>query len=63
MGFRAAMVEQALKDLAAGELLLKGAFEDYENVGLHQQGCGEVYQSLPLFATKLSFLKPTTLRF
>jgi HEPN domain-containing protein len=36
-------LNRARKDLAAGELLLKGAFEDYENVGFHAQQAAEKF--------------------
>jgi HEPN domain-containing protein len=56
-------LNRAHKDLVAGEVLLKGGFEDYENVGFHAQQSAENISKRSLFATKLSFLKHTTLLF
>jgi HEPN domain-containing protein len=36
-------LDKARKDLAAGEVLLKGAIEDYENVGFHAQQAAEKF--------------------
>ena len=50
-------LNRARKDLAAGELLLKGAFEDYENVGFHAQQAAEKFIKAFLVCHQIEFSK------
>ena len=50
-------LNRACKDLAAGELLLKGAFEDYENVGFHAQQAAEKFIKAFLVCHQIEFSK------
>ena len=50
-------LNRAHKDLAAGELLLKGAFEDYENVGFHSQQAAEKFIKAFLVCHQIEFSK------
>jgi HEPN domain-containing protein len=46
-------LNRAHKDLVAGEVLLKGGFEDYENVGFHAQQAAEKFIK-PVFVGRLA---------
>jgi HEPN domain-containing protein len=50
-------LNRARKDLAAGELLLKGAVEDYENVGFHAQQAAEKFIKAFLVRHQIEFSK------
>jgi HEPN domain-containing protein len=50
-------LNRARKDLAAGEVLLKGAFEDYENVGFHAQQAAEKFIKAFLVRHQVEFSK------
>jgi HEPN domain-containing protein len=50
-------LNRARKDLAAGELLLKGTFEDYENVGFHAQQAAEKFIKAFLVCHQIEFPK------
>jgi HEPN domain-containing protein len=50
-------LNRARKDLAAGELLLKEAFEDYENVGFHAQQAAEKFIKAFLVCHQIEFSK------
>ncbi|HEV8725901.1 MAG TPA: HEPN domain-containing protein [Candidatus Binatia bacterium] len=50
-------LNRARKDLAAGEVLLKGAFEDYENVGFHAQQASEKFIKAFLVRHQIEFSK------
>jgi HEPN domain-containing protein len=50
-------LNRARKDLVAGELLLKGAFEDYENVGFHAQQAAEKFIKAFLVCHQIEFSK------
>jgi HEPN domain-containing protein len=50
-------LNRARKDLAAAELLLKGAFEDYENVGFHAQQAAEKFIKAFLVCHQIEFSK------
>jgi HEPN domain-containing protein len=50
-------LNRARKDLAAGKLLLKGAFEDYEIVGFHAQQAAEKFIKAFLVCYQIEFSK------
>jgi HEPN domain-containing protein len=50
-------LNRAHKDLVAGEVLLKGGFEDYENVGFHAQQAAEKYIKVFLVRHQIEFRK------
>jgi HEPN domain-containing protein len=50
-------LNRAHKDLAAGEVLLKGGFEDYENVGFHAQQSAEKFIKAFLVSHQIEFPK------
>ena len=50
-------LDKARKDLAAGEVLLKEEFEDYENVGFHAQQAGEKFIKAFLVRHQIEFPK------
>jgi HEPN domain-containing protein len=50
-------LDRAHKDLAAGEVLLKEAFEDYENVGFHAQQSAEKFIKAFLVSRQIEFPK------
>lgn len=50
-------LNRARKDLAAGELLLKGQVEDYENVGFHAQQAAEKFIKAFLVRHQVEFVK------
>ncbi len=50
-------LNRAHKDLAAGELLIKGGFEDYENVGFHAQQSAEKFIKAFLVSRQIEFPK------
>ena len=50
-------LEKAHKDLAAGEVLLTGAFEDYEAVGFHAQQAAEKFIKAFLIRHQIEFPK------
>jgi HEPN domain-containing protein len=50
-------LNRAHKDLAAGEVLLKGGFEDYENVGFHAQQSAEKFIKAFLVSRQIEFPK------
>jgi HEPN domain-containing protein len=50
-------LNRAHKDLVAGEMLLKGGFEDYENVGFHAQQAAEKYIKAFLVRHQIEFPK------
>jgi len=56
-------LDRARKDLAAGDVLLKEGFEDYENVGFHAQQAAEKFIKAFLVHHKLNFRRPMTLSF
>lgn len=53
-------LDKARKDLAAGEVLLKEEFEDYENVGFHAQQAAEKFVKPFSFAIRSNFQRATT---
>jgi HEPN domain-containing protein len=50
-------LDRARKDLLAGEVLLKGGFEDYENVGFHAQQAAEKFIKAFLVRHQIEFPK------
>lgn len=50
-------LNRAHKDLAAGEVLLKGGSEDYENVGFHAQQSAEKFIKALLVSRQIEFPK------
>ena len=50
-------LNRAHKDLAACEVLLKGGFEDYENVGFHAQQSAEKFLKAFLVSRQIEFPK------
>jgi HEPN domain-containing protein len=50
-------LNRAHKDLVAGEVLLKGGFEDYENVGFHAQQAAEKFIKAFLVRHQIEFPK------
>jgi HEPN domain-containing protein len=50
-------LDRARKDLAAGEVLLKGGLEDYENVGFHAQQAAEKFIKAFLVRHQVEFPK------
>ena len=50
-------LDKAGKDLAAAEVLLKGDFEDYENVGFHAQQAAEKFIKAFLVRHQIEFPK------
>ncbi len=50
-------LDKARKDLAAGEVLLKEEFEDYENVGFHAQQAAEKFVKAFLVRHQIEFPK------
>ncbi|MBI2361311.1 MAG: HEPN domain-containing protein [Deltaproteobacteria bacterium] len=50
-------LDKARKDLAAGEVLLKEKFEDYENVGFHAQQAAEKFIKAFLVCHQIEFPK------
>jgi HEPN domain-containing protein len=50
-------LNRAHKDLAAGEVLFKGGFEDYENVGFHAQQSAEKFIKAFLVSHQIEFPK------
>ncbi len=50
-------LDKARKDLAAGEVLLKEEFEDYENVGFHAQQAAEKFVKAFLVCHQIEFPK------
>lgn len=50
-------LDRARKDLAAGEVLLKEGFEDYENVGFHAQQAAEKFIKAFLVRYQIEFPK------
>jgi len=50
-------LDRARKDLAAGDVLLKKGFEDYENVGFHAQQAAEKFIKAFLVRHQIEFPK------
>ena len=50
-------LNRAHKDLVSGEVLLRGGFEDYENVGFHAQQAAEKYIKAFLVRHQIEFPK------
>ena len=50
-------LDKARKDLAAGEVLLKGNFEDYDSVGFHAQQAAEKFVKAFLVRHQIEFPK------
>jgi HEPN domain-containing protein len=50
-------LDRARKDLVAGEVLIKGGFEDYENAGFHAQQGAEKFIKALLVRNQIEFPK------